>query len=111
MITGITPAMRVATEEVFGPVALLFRVASADEALNVANGKEFGLGSSVWSNEPDEQLRFVERPGGGTRLRERNGRLDAPSSFRRDQELRVTVASSPPTGIREFCNIKAVSIP
>ncbi len=37
VITGITPAMRVATEEVFGPVALLFVVADADEALAVAN--------------------------------------------------------------------------
>ena len=59
MITGITPAMRVATEEVFGPVALLYTVADADEALAVANGTEFGLGSSVWTADADEQQRFV----------------------------------------------------
>ena len=59
MITGITPAMRVATEEVFGPVALLSTVADADEALDLANGTEFGLGSSVWTSDPDEQQRFV----------------------------------------------------
>jgi succinate-semialdehyde dehydrogenase/glutarate-semialdehyde dehydrogenase len=109
VITGITPEMRVATEEVFGPVALLFRVSSADEALAVANGTEFGLGSSVWTNDPDEQSRFVND-------------LEAGLVF-----VNGMVASMPPLpfggikssghgrelsahGIREFCNIKAVSI-
>jgi succinate-semialdehyde dehydrogenase/glutarate-semialdehyde dehydrogenase len=59
VITGITPAMRVATEEVFGPVALLYVVADADAALALANETEFGLGSSLWTNDPDEQQRFV----------------------------------------------------
>ncbi|MGA7419510.1 MAG: aldehyde dehydrogenase family protein [Acidimicrobiales bacterium] len=109
VITGITPEMRVATEEVFGPVALLFRVPSADQALAVANGTEFGLGSSVWTSDPDEQSRFVND-------------LEAGLVF-----VNGMVASMPPLpfggikssghgrelsahGIREFCNIKAVSI-
>jgi succinate-semialdehyde dehydrogenase/glutarate-semialdehyde dehydrogenase len=59
IVTDIAPGMSVATEEVFGPVALLYTVADADEALALANDTEFGLGSSVWTNDPDEQQRFV----------------------------------------------------
>jgi succinate-semialdehyde dehydrogenase/glutarate-semialdehyde dehydrogenase len=60
VITGITPDMRVASEEVFGPVALLERVEDAEHALRVANASTFGLGASVWTREADEQRRFVE---------------------------------------------------
>ena len=49
-----------AREEVFGPVAPLFRVASADEALAMANDTSFGLGASVWTRDPEEARRFAD---------------------------------------------------
>jgi succinate-semialdehyde dehydrogenase/glutarate-semialdehyde dehydrogenase len=46
-------------EEIFGPIAMVFRAADIDEAIRIANDIPFGLGSSAWTIEPDEQERFV----------------------------------------------------
>jgi succinate-semialdehyde dehydrogenase / glutarate-semialdehyde dehydrogenase len=47
-------------EELFGPVASLFRVASIDDAIALANDSVYGLGSAAWTKEPAEQERFAD---------------------------------------------------
>jgi succinate-semialdehyde dehydrogenase/glutarate-semialdehyde dehydrogenase len=60
VLSGITPDMRVAQQELFGPVAMIQRVPDLTAALKVANATTFGLGSSVWTNDQDEVARCIE---------------------------------------------------
>ncbi len=107
VLSGITADMRVHTEEVFGPVATLYRVAGIDAAIELANGTEFGLGANAWTNDEQERARFVRDLVAGMVFI--NGNVTSypqlpfggvkTSGFGR--ELAVE-------GIREFCNIKSV---
>jgi acyl-CoA reductase-like NAD-dependent aldehyde dehydrogenase len=49
VLTGVTHAMRIMREEIFGPVVPIVTVESEDEAIALANDSEFGLGASVWT--------------------------------------------------------------
>lgn len=56
----VTPDMRIAQEEIFGPVLSIMRVKDFDEALTVANSGEFGLTSVVYTNDLARSMQFVE---------------------------------------------------
>jgi succinate-semialdehyde dehydrogenase/glutarate-semialdehyde dehydrogenase len=59
VLTGITEDSPAYREEVFGPVALLFRVRDIEEAIRIANDTEFGLGASAWTQNSKERDRFI----------------------------------------------------
>lgn len=59
VLEEVPRASKVFREEVFGPVAMLFRVRDVDEAISVGNDSPFGLGASVWTGDPDEANRVV----------------------------------------------------
>lgn len=59
VVSGLPRTAAVAREETFGPLALVFRVSSLDEAIAVADDTPFGLGASCWTNEVAEQQRLA----------------------------------------------------
>jgi len=60
VLTDIKRGSPAYAEELFGPVAALFRVRDVGEAIRLANDTPFGLGSSVWTNDSAERARFID---------------------------------------------------
>lgn len=61
ILTNVNPDMEIMQSEVFGPVASICKVSSIEEALELANQSEFGLGSSIFTTDLKEAMMAVER--------------------------------------------------
>ncbi len=60
VFADVTPEMRIAREEIFGPVLSVIRAKDFEEALEIANSVEYGLSSSIYTNDLDKAMRFVD---------------------------------------------------
>lgn len=60
VLTGVTPEMDVYREELFGPAAVVYRVAGEEEAVALANDTPFGLGSYVFTTDPEQAERVAD---------------------------------------------------
>jgi succinate-semialdehyde dehydrogenase/glutarate-semialdehyde dehydrogenase len=60
VVAGVTPDNDAYREEFFGPVAMVFRAGSEEEAIEIANDTPFGLGSYVFSNDPEQAQRVAD---------------------------------------------------
>ncbi len=107
VLAGITPEMRVHQEEVFGPVATIYRVGSVDEAIELANGTEFGLGSNVWTNDEEERERLIRDLAAGMVFVNGNTTSypELPFGGIKTSGYGRELSAH---GIREFCNLKTV---
>ncbi|HUP02257.1 MAG TPA: aldehyde dehydrogenase family protein [Gemmatimonadota bacterium] len=61
ILTGVAPGMRIAQEEIFGPVLSVLEVADLDEGIEVMNGVRYGLSSSIYTRDVAAAFRAIER--------------------------------------------------
>jgi succinate-semialdehyde dehydrogenase/glutarate-semialdehyde dehydrogenase len=107
VVTDITPDMRMFSEEVFGPVAGVYRARSLDEAIELANATPYGLGSNAWTSDPAERERLITDLDAGAVFV--NGMVTSypqlPFGGVRNSGYGRELSAA---GIREFCNLKSV---
>jgi len=109
VLTDIPKGSPAHKEELFGPVASVFRAAHLDDAIRIANDSRFGLGASAWTNDPQERERFINDLESGMVFINRMVASDPRIPFGgvkwsgHGRELGAH-------GIREFTNIKTVWI-
>ena len=109
ILTNIPKDSPAYQEELFGPVACVFRVKNIDEAIQIANDTRFGLGASAWTTDETERERFINELEAGMVFINRMVASDPRLPFGGVKQSGHGRELGP-FGIREFTNIKTVVI-
>ena len=107
MLTGVSPESPSYREELFGPVAMVFKVNSEDEAVQIANDVPFGLGSYVFTTDAEQAKRVADKIDAGMVFINGVGAegVELPFGGIKRSGYGRELASY---GLREFVNIKTV---
>jgi succinate-semialdehyde dehydrogenase/glutarate-semialdehyde dehydrogenase len=110
VLTDVTPDMRAFREELFGPVAVIYRVSDVDEAVRLANDTPFGLGGAVYTQDPQLALDVADRLDTGmVWINEpEGGGADLPFGGTKRSGVGRELG---PMGIDEFLNRKLIHVP
>ena len=110
VLTDVTPDMRAFREELFGPVAVIYRVSDVDEAVALANDTPFGLGGAVYTQDPQLALDVADRLDTGmVWINEpEGGGADLPFGGTKRSGVGRELG---PYGIDEFVNRKLIHLP
>jgi succinate-semialdehyde dehydrogenase / glutarate-semialdehyde dehydrogenase len=109
VLTDITPQMRIYSEEVFAPIAMIYRVRDADAAVALANDTAYGLGGTVFARDLDEAQRVARGIDAG--MVGINNFLGAPVEIPFGGTKRSGVGRElGRSGLDQFANIKTYGI-
>lgn len=112
LLTGVENSMRIAQEEVFGPVGVVIPFDDADDAVRLANDSRFGLGGGVWHPDPAQAYEVAKRlrtgmvqvNGGGGALINQFGTFGGYKQSGVGRELSDH-------GLQEYCELKTIAWP
>jgi succinate-semialdehyde dehydrogenase / glutarate-semialdehyde dehydrogenase len=110
VLTDVTPEMRAYREELFGPAAVVYRVSSAEEAIDLANSSLYGLGGAIYSTDVPAALELADRLDTGmVWINEpEGGGADLPFGGTKRSGVGRELG---PLGIDEFVNKKLIHAP
>ena len=107
ILTNVSCDMLPSKEEVFGPVASIYKVTSLEEAIKFANDTPYGLGASVYTKNPEQIIPFIET--GNVAVNSKVGtNFPIPFGGIKDSGFGVYFGKE---GLTTFTNTKVVSIP
>jgi len=107
IIKGLKPEMRIFKEETFGPVFSIFIVKDADEAINLANDSDFGLGGSLWTSDRKKGISLARQIESGAVFVNGMTKSDPRLPFGGIKKSGFGRELSH-YGIKEFVNIKTI---